>query len=252
MLDLLTWFLAIIVMSHLTLVLAVQTFSGPICPDGLNADWGRIDLISTHSILWGYKFWGGQIHCYSNTGALVPETYLNKVPLNGCPADASLESIAATRTFIDNKCKGDLFLEDLASYGVLTGEDGRAQLFNRSSDNAISDELTDGTIVVPEYFPHNRVDRLAPMAKDLWVAILASNREGSLVFRKVDSLHRGHLADLVDEFVAEDGASITRTASRELITDANEPPSGSDGIDGASSTARLRPGRRHTGAEELH
>ena len=238
-LHILKGFVAIIFMSYGALYLAVLTISGPVCPGFLNADWGKIERVSTHYTLWGFRFWGGRIHCYSKSGELVPDDKLTKVPLNGCPADASLESIAATRTLIDKKCKGDLFLEDLASHGVLTGDDGRVQLFNRSSDHAIRDESTDGTVVFSEYIPHNRVDRLAPMAKDLWVAQLASNRADGLVFRKVDSLHRGDSADVVDKFVTEDGASFTGASSRGALT-------------AGSSKARLRAGHLHTGTEGPH
>ena len=179
------------------------------CPHRLNSDWARVTEIVKHRTNWTTTYWEGNVQCYQPDGSMAREAVRKvRIPLNGCPADASIKTITASRKVVDEICDSNRTLSSkLAVSKIGKRFDGTPLLFERDSILEATSFGKDGNITVSDSFAYKGENqRWAPMIKDLWVLMNAESGRGTVVFKKVSSLFNGvrYTENVIDSFLVED------------------------------------------------
>ena len=201
---------------------------GPVCPNPLYSDWGRLQEITTIRSGWIHNHWEAKVQCYTLEGAIVEHQTIEKTALTGCPAIASLRSIAETRKLIDNICNSEALVAKLKSNPIVKRSDGTPLMYEASKILGAVVLGADGvTMSVSGRHVHKQGERWSPMAKDLWVCLEETGGKGELIFRKVNSLFRADArfatAPLTFSTVKESRHIPERKATLQLRTHKDAP-----------------------------
>ena len=182
----------------------------PACPNHLNSDWARVDNIVRHLSNWTHIHWEGEVQCFNIDGSMTGHVMINvPLPLDGCPAEASIAKLFETREFVDFQCDPNKALSGkLASFKIAKRFDGTPLLFARDSildATLIGKEGGSSPISVSARFAYKHGQRWAPMVKDLWALMNEKNEDDMVIFKKVESLFQNiqYRSNTVESLVQE-------------------------------------------------